>query len=97
MAMLLAESSAIASQHDAESRAIEEIARRGGVVVDAGGGTRFTKGLAQHAHRFATASYKTLDNDPATGPGHRWRHSPTAVRGWVGRRVPVPLGARARP
>jgi len=51
-----------------ETRAIEEIARRGGLIVDAGGGTPFTKGLAQHRDKFAAADYKTLDNDSATGP-----------------------------
>lgn len=51
-----------------ESRAIREISQCGGLVVDAGGGTPFTKGLAQYRSEFTGADYKTLDYDAATGP-----------------------------
>jgi SAM-dependent methyltransferase len=51
-----------------ETRAVEEIARRGGLIVDAGGGTPFTKGLAQYRDLFAGTDYKTLDYDDSTSP-----------------------------
>lgn len=51
-----------------EDRAIRAIASSGGMVVDAGGAGRFTKGLRAYEPLFRDVDYKTLDVSAAAGP-----------------------------
>jgi SAM-dependent methyltransferase len=75
-----------------ETRAIEDIARRGGLIVDAGGAAPFTKGLAPFRDRFTGADYKTLDYDAATEPDivgdiHQLPFEDDSVDGFICRSV----------
>ena len=47
--------------------AIAEIGKKGGIVLDVGGGERFTKWLARYKKELATCDYKTFDYDASTG------------------------------
>jgi SAM-dependent methyltransferase len=51
-----------------ESAALRRIVSAGGLVVDAGGGARFTKSLARYEDWFVDVDYRTLDVSPETGP-----------------------------
>jgi SAM-dependent methyltransferase len=51
-----------------EQRALRRIVDAGGLVVDAGGGERFTKDLARYEPWFEGVEYRTLDVSEATGP-----------------------------
>ena len=53
---------------DYEATAIDRIICGGGLVIDAGGGARFTKGLAQYQSSFRDITYKTLDIATDTQP-----------------------------
>lgn len=51
-----------------EREALHAIASADGLVIDAGGGTPFTKSLAAYRSLFEPVDYRTLDIDPATNP-----------------------------
>ena len=51
-----------------EAEAIRRIAQSGGLVVDAGGGTPFTKSLGRYRELLAGVDYKTLDLSADTHP-----------------------------
>jgi len=51
-----------------EEEAILRIARAGGLVIDAGGGGRFTKGMKRFEELLHRVDYRTLDVSPATEP-----------------------------
>ena len=51
-----------------EREALDAIASADGLVIDAGGGTPFTKSLAAYRSMFETVNYRTLDIDPDTNP-----------------------------
>jgi SAM-dependent methyltransferase len=51
-----------------EEAALTTIAARGGLIVDAGGGSRFTKGMKRFESLFQHVDYRTLDVSPKTRP-----------------------------
>lgn len=51
-----------------ETVALWRIASAGGLVIDAGGGERFTKGLSAYRDWFEGVDYRTLDISSDTGP-----------------------------
>jgi SAM-dependent methyltransferase len=51
-----------------EDAAVSAIVARGGLIVDAGGGGRFTKGMKRYEHLFRDAEYTTLDAAAETHP-----------------------------
>ena len=51
-----------------EAEAVSRIVRAGGVVIDAGGGGRFTKGMKRFEELLDAVDYRTLDVSPETRP-----------------------------
>jgi SAM-dependent methyltransferase len=51
-----------------EAQALRRVAEAAGIVIDAGGADRFTKGLDKFRDLFAGVDYRTLDVAPETNP-----------------------------